>query len=496
MTDNRTLYAFYDLATSTPKFDFFVFLVSSEMYRIRHGYARTHYIFVPGEKDGFRGFGGPPQDPAVLMAMMRNITLPGCWLAPGCACVSHMSSREEALILFDHCAGHFFPRGYSLSHPVNEYHWQTLSAGFIRGETLPEMSAPYEKRRAAEAFCERVAADKRVVTITMREAEYYPERNSNIDAWRDFVESRLDRETYAPVVIRDTSNAHADPLIPGAPECPLASIDINFRAALYQAAFVNLHVSNGPMMVSYFLGTPTLVFKSISNAEHFATSEEYFRQEYGLTPGDQYFGMPDSLRLTWSDDTLETIASEFETFAAHVENHQNEHYGVNGFSSEISETLVCDSVVDFANQGILRGTFEDDRQTLLSLPERYRKNHPMPFNLLGVWYAQAGRTDEAEEALVQALEIEPESEATRRNLVLLMLREGHLEKARSHADAAPATMTFSEPEIEFGFTCTLAQGNDDAVSWMADIARASGMTETAIKNMIEQSRAGTTVNDR
>ena len=52
--NNRSLNCFYDLSVSPCSYDFFAFLISAELHRVRNGFDSLKLIFVPGPEKGYR----------------------------------------------------------------------------------------------------------------------------------------------------------------------------------------------------------------------------------------------------------------------------------------------------------------------------------------------------------------------------------------------------------------------------------------------------------
>lgn len=279
------LTAFYDLAASPPTYDFVGFLVSAERYRLALGADRMRVILVPGPAHGFRADSLPPQDPTARLRMRQKIVEPMCALLPSCEGVWNV---QRANLDLD---GPVFPIGYD-GRPMRHYGMDHIVA-------------------AARAGCYPLRAPKplstlppRTVTITLREASYWPTRNSCRPAWIEAAES-LKARGWNPVFVPDTDG----PDLPmGLPQYPNASVDLIFRANLYAAAALNLFVNNGPAWVASLMdGCPVVVLKMVSASP--ATSEIHFR-DCDLPPGSQ-LGRPGHW-IAWEDDTTEAILRAIE----------------------------------------------------------------------------------------------------------------------------------------------------------------------------------------
>ena len=147
------------------------------------------------------------------------------------------------------------------------------------------------------------------VTITLREAAYWPQRNSDWDAWSLFA-MRLEREGERIVWVRDTAKADVA-LPPKMQAAPTASKDVRARAALYAGAKVNYFVNNGPAMLCIMSGAPYRIFKPVCDAP--ACSEDWWTRSVGVSPGYQFPWATTDQRIVWRDDDFNSL---FETWAA------------------------------------------------------------------------------------------------------------------------------------------------------------------------------------
>lgn len=149
------------------------------------------------------------------------------------------------------------------------------------------------------------------VTITLREAESWPHRNSNMPAWLAFAELLSDRgETV--IFVRDTHKAH-EPL-GNWPTSPMASRELPYRMSLYQSAKANLFVSNGPAVLGIFGDRPYLQFIEIMADDHPypVNTEKFWREHQGIAVGEQWpWARPDQ-RIVWKKDEYDTIVEAWD----------------------------------------------------------------------------------------------------------------------------------------------------------------------------------------
>lgn len=141
------------------------------------------------------------------------------------------------------------------------------------------------------------------VTITLREAAHDTSRNSNLEAWLA-VAHVLEREGDDVVFVRDTARAHES--LSGFTTCPQASIDLDARLALYQAAKANLFVTNGPVGLVMFGNSPWLEWCDPKHSECFAIP---WRDAHGISMGEQFPWSLPTQRIIWQPDTYANIVA-------------------------------------------------------------------------------------------------------------------------------------------------------------------------------------------
>jgi len=281
------LTAFYDLQMSPPTYDIVAFLLAAEHYRRQEGAERIAIKVLRGPAGGFRRDRLWPHSLAERQAMLDRVALPMARMLLG-ATVEVCDERPTWRTLPERSIG-FLSRLHGLRMQV-----EMMRRG-IR-PLRPKIPLP---------------RDPELVTITLREAEHWTQRNSNVADWCRVARLIADRG-YRVVVIRDTLRA-GEPL-PGIETSPVASRDLERRATLYREAAVNLGVSGGPLWFALALDAPTLIFRPAS-VGHPASSLDYIAA-CGIEPGGQIPGAPPYQRLVWADDTAADILAAFDDFTA------------------------------------------------------------------------------------------------------------------------------------------------------------------------------------
>lgn len=148
--------------------------------------------------------------------------------------------------------------------------------------------------------------EKRDITITLREAPYWPHRNSNLAAWHRFA-LELQREGHSVKFIRDTAKAHEP--IAGFETLPLASIDLIERMRVYETAKINLCVANGPVELMIFSDRPFLCFTPIEDDDsgYRPNTRKFWLEDQGVEIGEQNPWAGPAQRIVWQRDDYENI---------------------------------------------------------------------------------------------------------------------------------------------------------------------------------------------
>jgi hypothetical protein len=266
-----TLTCFYDLARCPPTYDFVSFLLACEAERRRVGADDTRIVFLPGPVNGFRDdpFWPPP---AERENVFNRIVLPMCRLLRGVIGVERPQSRRHRA-------------KYAICAASPSYGLDVFIKAFR--QVGPVLRAPSNARLP------------KLVTITLREAEHWPERNSNVAEWTDTA-GAIRKMGYHVTVRRDAS------LVPW----PLYD-----RAALYAGSFCNLFVNNGPAWLSFALGAPTVMLKPTCEASGYTASAAYLAS-CGLPRGSQLPGAGPHQRIVWREDSSTAILGAFEDYVS------------------------------------------------------------------------------------------------------------------------------------------------------------------------------------
>ena len=199
------------------------------------------------------------------------------------------------------------------------------------GVEIPKFKAPERSLKAMKKWL----GDVTPITITLREANDWHHRNSDLASWYKFAKD-LEAQGETVIFVRDTAKAKEQ--IEGFRICPEASVDLLSRCALYELAKANLFVANGPCCVAQYMDKPYLVFTQIEpeGSPYQANTASFWKREALMDiPSDQYPWATENQRLIFKKDTYETISEAWAQLpmnlphayqSAHPESHGNGKY--------------------------------------------------------------------------------------------------------------------------------------------------------------------------
>lgn len=311
------LTAFYDLGVQPATFDTTWFVCAAEQARIRAGLATLTFVIVPPDRSA-----GVESDAyeAVIgrQAQAQRITdliVPVFRMVDGARGLVLAPSRAYASSLVARAGDRVFPSGYLTSMPVAPARHPEIANSVVPaamdadrdGHALAHLRPPEHMLLRARSWL-RLHSDRRpCVTITMRDYGYDPARNGSKPDWTRLAAALIERGC-AVVTIPDTEAPPSnDPILgAGTRDCPEASWNVSFRAALYEAADLNLGTQSGPMGLC-FLNPRTryIVFKMI--VDGVAGSSVEHQEKFGYRFGESFPFARGIQRLIWEPDRFEIM---------------------------------------------------------------------------------------------------------------------------------------------------------------------------------------------
>lgn len=300
----KTLFCFYDMVVSPCSYDFFTFLYSAEICRIRRGLSDIRLIFVHGSEGKFRK--DNLRTPQQNETFFNNVIIPGISLLPSCE--SFIWLKRQEISLQSVSDQNIFPRGYKLNRPTAEYVGHALVASLLRKDTPGFLKAPYYSCKIAEQIANSRTGGRPYVTLTVREIERDDTNNTrriNYDVWSEAI-IKLRKKGIETLVVRDTSQAFSPALFPNTPEVPEASVHLPTRLALYETALLNYTKNNGPGALLLYSKARTMYFNSFDD-DVIALSRKWFSVYYGMNHGDQFPMTTINKKFIWDDETTSSV---------------------------------------------------------------------------------------------------------------------------------------------------------------------------------------------
>ncbi len=177
------------------------------------------------------------------------------------------------------------------------------------GEKVPILGASQESRDIMKLWLHGTQP----ITITLREAGHWPQRNSQLKEWLKFA-GDLQRRGHDVIFLRDTERA-SDPL-PGFCSAPICSHNIDRRMALYEQAKINIGVSNGPLGLALFSEVPYLYFvnQQKRDKQYIAHKSEWWYKSNGIAPGEQWPWAKEGQHLIWKRDSYKNLCEAWEQY--------------------------------------------------------------------------------------------------------------------------------------------------------------------------------------
>jgi putative sugar O-methyltransferase len=315
----ETLYAVYDLAMNPSTYDGVIFASRAEVERQRRGLNYLHFIIVPAAISG-----GRPGDLELLgrenVEWRQNYILGAVFrLVPSTRGVAVLACRADAAALAASGA-QLFPAGYDPKRPTDEHIMKLCYEDKRHGFEPRILIAPAKAVEFVARFLAPRQRGRKLLTLTLREYALQPDRNNDLAAWGAFLNS-LDPETYYVVILRDTDKIYTPmpPPLAGFEDFPLASIDVNFRLGLYEAAYLNLTVTTGPAGLLYFSAVARYIMFKQYLPQYVPTAAGFQLTRNGMKIGDAFPLAGPFQKFVWEPDTEAVIRREFAAMVAKID---------------------------------------------------------------------------------------------------------------------------------------------------------------------------------
>ena len=318
---SEILYAFYDLALNPSTYDSAVFAARADMARQRLQKKWIHFIIVPSLIQGGRPgdkqrYGGIDQ----IKWRQDSVVASVFKLLDSCIACSQLATRGEAFGLLEQ-AKYTFPDEYHPERPSDDHRLADAIADWEIGGNPYCFKAPVIAKQHVQQWLDSFQDGRKLLTLTLREYDYLTERNASLQDWQYFF-STLNSQQYCVVIIRDT-----DKMFQALPEAlkqyesfPAASLDVRFRLALYEKAYLNLTVTTGPSSLLYFTEYPYIQFKTFVSGVR-ASEMEFHKLRTGAEVGAKFPLARWNQKWFWFNDSKNNIIQEFNELTSIIESN-------------------------------------------------------------------------------------------------------------------------------------------------------------------------------
>ena len=189
-------------------------------------------------------------------------------------------------------------------------------------ELVSGFSASAQAHQYVDDFIRSNGLGPKVLCITLRQYKFDLQRNSDMPAWEAFLD-RVDQKEYSIVVVPDTDqfSSNDSRMLRDQVSFTPACFDVDLRFALYERAFLNMFVNNGPGTVAGL--NPKirfLKFKLLAPNVPHCTKEFLLELGYEIGKSPEY--MNKFQKWVWKDDDAETLWSEFKKMESLIESSQ------------------------------------------------------------------------------------------------------------------------------------------------------------------------------
>jgi hypothetical protein len=198
--------------------------------------------------------------------------------------------------------------GQNMGETASTTSFFPIVEAYNNGEDIPKIVATEAAVKDVRKIIKQQFGGQAPVTITLRETDHHPWRNSVIPEWILFAEWLKERGEKV-IFLRDTK--YADEELRGQITCPPASKNLHFRVALYQEAKCNLFVSNGPAMLPVFMDCPWLFFNAMADErkDFYVGTTDGWERSTGIPVNGQWPWAKPMQRIVWHEDKFEHMTA-------------------------------------------------------------------------------------------------------------------------------------------------------------------------------------------
>jgi hypothetical protein len=304
--------AVYDLNISPITYDFAYFLAAAELFALKNKKRGFIVLFVSqGDDQIVNEKYRSAVDEENMKWRFENIILPLMGIYP--ACIGHSilpkgSDTSEAIK-----GKLLYPEFYSERFPAADYHREvyTSTTKFLG------FSASIQGKRYIESWKKFNKIIGKTVTITLRQYNYDPTRNSRVDEYVKFAQF-IREKGFTPIFVPDTNACFEhDPRLADFIVFEAPCWNLGIRMALYEGADLNFSSLNGTSAIAILnRNAASITMTQLVPGSKHMSIETYTK--IGISVGQKTFNFfEDHLQiLSWADETFENMCEEFNRFLA------------------------------------------------------------------------------------------------------------------------------------------------------------------------------------
>jgi hypothetical protein len=307
----------YDLAVAPITFDFISYLAAAELSRRRKQLAHLDVVFVAGHHEGLRKE-LPEYEAQIDLASrswrVRNMLVPALTLLPSVRSYALCASRAQAKRLVAGAEHRIYPLGYRVELPCQPAKAALHNMAREGDRVWPMLRASEAARRYVKSYLDKVAGERRPLVISLRNYGFGPRRNSRTADWIAFAD-RCDKTRFVPIFVPDMETVMTlEPTdLGGHPACLAACWNVEIRMALYEAAWLNMGVMNGPLELCWLNENARYLIFIQMGADANNSVDALLENGHNIG-GDLDFATP-CQRMVWEADELANIETAFVGFS-------------------------------------------------------------------------------------------------------------------------------------------------------------------------------------
>ena len=316
-TEDELLYLIYDLEVCDITYHFANRLMDAEFEAKKQRKKGFVVVIVPRSTSilpdmSFKEYDSVIDDESKVWRL-QNVIMPLIALSPCCRGTHVLPQRDDVFeFVKNHEVYPYLYDGVNLRAPGGS---DLMYEKLDRPNLIEGLRALPQGLKYVQDWLQSNRIQTPVVTITLRTSPFDTPRNSDIAAWSKFA-SYLLVSGYHAVIILDTDDAFVtESAFEGVSIFRECSWNMGLRAAIYETAFLNFFVPNGPATLAIFNPSCSYINMNMLPAGSIVTNEEAYKA-VGHKIGDNYKFATDQQRLCWKPDTFENIKVEFDRFVS------------------------------------------------------------------------------------------------------------------------------------------------------------------------------------